>query len=107
MAREKQSPSPIRFSEDVFPPPEPRYHVALMTVPKGRDFARAQLWSAMQALLPGGRLYIVGPTQGGAKSVLSDAAELFGHGVTLTTRRHYRVGVSIRPGAVRLYPWGS
>src|SRR5437762_3130118 len=37
-ARVKAAPHPINFSEDVFPPPEPRYNVALMTVPKGRDF---------------------------------------------------------------------
>src|SRR5262245_58300222 len=87
------SAQPVSLSEDVFPPPGAQFDAALMTVPKGRDFARAQLWSALHALRPGGRLYIAGPTNGGAKSVIADAQALFGHGVTLTTRRRHRIGV--------------
>jgi 16S rRNA (guanine1207-N2)-methyltransferase len=89
--------APITFSDDVFPDAESNLDVALMTVPKGRDFARAQLWSALKALRPGGRLYIAGPTQGGAKSILDDTAVLFGHSVTLNTKRRYRIGVAVRP----------
>src|SRR5258706_1586060 len=101
--------TPVSFSAEVFPRAgsERPYDVALMIVPKGRDFARAQLWSAFRTLRSGGRLYIAGPTQGGAKSVIADAAELFGHGVTLASRRRYRVGVAIRPDSTPLYPWGD
>jgi 16S rRNA (guanine1207-N2)-methyltransferase len=95
--RARLSDAPITFSDSVFPDAEGRFDVALMTVPKGRDFARAQLWSALKALRPGGRLYIAGPTQGGARSVLDDAAALFGHSVTLNTKRRYRIGVAVRP----------
>ncbi len=99
----------ITLREDVFPYPDEQFDVALMPVPKGRDFARAQLWSAVRVLRPGGRLYIAGPTNGGAKSAITDAAELFGHGVTLNTKRRHRVGVSIRPEALPSFPasWGD
>jgi 16S rRNA (guanine1207-N2)-methyltransferase len=102
--------SSVALSEDVFPAHGEQYDVALMGVPKGRDFARAQIWTARRALRPGGRLYIAGPTNGGAKSVMADAQALFGHGVTLSTRRRHRVGVSIRPEIVPAgYPaeWGA
>lgn len=105
------SDAPITFSDGVFPDAEDGFDVALMAVPKGRDFARAQLWSALKALRPGGRLYIAGPTRGGAKSVLDDAAVLFGHSVTLNTKRRYRVGVAVRPeqSEALAYPteWGA
>ncbi len=99
----------ITFSDDVYPPRGGDFDVALMTVPKGRDFARAQLWSALRSLRPGGRLYVAGPTQGGAKSLIEDAGTLFGRCVTLCTRRRYRVGVAIRPDALPGYPadWGD
>jgi 16S rRNA (guanine1207-N2)-methyltransferase len=100
---------PVTVNEDVFPPPGAQFDVALMVVPKGRDFARAQLWSALRALRPGGRLYIAGATNGGAKSVIADAQALYGHGVTLSTRRRNRIGVSIRPDTLPTdYPsdWG-
>ncbi len=105
-SRARSIPAQITISDEVLPPPGGDYDVAMMVVPKGRDFARAQLWSALRALRPGGRLYMAGPTQGGTKSVIADAAELFGHGVTLTSRRHHRIGVSIRPDTLPLYPWG-
>ncbi len=100
----------VMLSEAVFPSPGEQFDVALMAVPKGRDFARAQLWTALHALRPGGRLYIAGPTNGGAKSVIADAAALFGHGVTLSTKRRYRIGVTIRPETLPAdYPadWGA
>src|SRR5689334_4024323 len=102
--------SSVSISEDVFPPPGEQFDTAFMVVPKGRDFARAQLWTALHAMRQGGRLYIAGPTNGGAKSVIADAQSLFGHGVTLSTRRRHRVGVSIRPETLPGdYPaeWGA
>jgi 16S rRNA (guanine1207-N2)-methyltransferase len=108
-ARAQNASTHVILNEDVFPGPGGQFDVALMTVPKGRDFARAQLWSAVRSLRPGGRLYIAGPTNGGAKSIIADANTLFGHGVTLSTRRRHRVGVSIRPETVPDYPtdWGG
>jgi 16S rRNA (guanine1207-N2)-methyltransferase len=107
--RARDTSASVTLSQDVFPDPDSQFDVAFMAVPKGRDFARAQLWSAVRSLRPGGRLYIAGPTNGGAKSTIADANTLFGHGVTLTTRRRHRVGVSIRPDTQPDYPtdWGS
>ncbi len=105
----RQPNAPITICDEVFPESGANYDVAFMTVPKGRDFARAQLWSALLALRPGGRLYIAGPTDGGAKSVLADASTLFGSASTLSYKRHYRIGVAVRPDRECQYPpeWGD
>ena len=94
----------ITLYSDVYPPQDAGYDAALMVVPKGRDFARAQMWSALRALRPGGRLYIAGSTPNGAKTILDDARTLYGHGVTLLTKQRYRVGVSIRPEQIPPIP---
>ncbi len=85
------------------------YDVAVAVVPKGRDLARAHLWVALRALRPGGKLYIVGPTEGGAKTMIEDAGVLFGRCVTLVTKARARVGVAVRPPQVDAYPadWGA
>jgi 16S rRNA (guanine1207-N2)-methyltransferase len=98
--------SHLTVCEDVFPPSDSSFDVALMVVPKGRDFARAQLWSALKALRPGGKLYIAGPSDGGAKTVLTDAAVLFGSSTTVNYKRRHRIGVAIRPEVIPDYPWG-
>lgn len=90
---------------DGFFPERNAYAVALMCLPKGRDLARAQVWLAAQALRPGGRLYLAGPTAGGAKSIFDDAATLFGKCVTLAIKQRHRVGVSICPERLPAYPW--
>jgi 16S rRNA (guanine1207-N2)-methyltransferase len=97
----------LTVHDDIFPPPTGEYDVALMDVPKGRDFARAQMWAALRALRPGGRLYVAGPTNGGTKSVINDAAGLFGRCVTLKIKSRHRIGVAIRPETPPLYPWGD
>ncbi len=99
----------ITISDEVFPPADASFNAALMAVPKGRDFARAQLWSALHALRPGGRLYIAGANDGGAKSILADAQVLFGNAVTLDYKRHHRIGAATRPDTIPAYPaeWGD
>jgi len=99
----------ITISDEVFPPADSGFDAALMAVPKGRDYARAQLWSALRALRPGGRLYIAGANDSGAKSVLADAQVLFGSAVTLNYKRHHRIGSATRPETIPAYPadWGD
>jgi 16S rRNA (guanine1207-N2)-methyltransferase len=98
----------VKFSQDVYPPNDPIYNSALMIVPKGREYARAQLMTAMQALKPGGDLYIGGPNKGGAKSVISDAEELFGDCKVLDFKKSHRVAVSTKHKSYE-YPsaWGA
>jgi 16S rRNA (guanine1207-N2)-methyltransferase len=98
----------VKFSHDVYPPNEPVYDTAIMIVPKGREYARAQLMTAMQALKQGGDLYIGGPNKGGAKSVISDAKQLFDDCTVLDFRKSHRVAVSTKQKTTE-YPaeWGA
>ncbi len=98
----------IRICDDVFPVEEAQFDVALLPVPKGRDYARGLLMSARRALKPGGKLYIAGPTEGGTKSLISDAAVIFGASSTLTYRQRARIGVAQQPETRGAYPaeWG-
>lgn len=103
----------VRISDDVFPvcqPPEQAtYDAVLMALPKGREFARAWLWCAYQTLKPEGKLYLAGENDDGIRAVLDDAATLFGRNVTLATKGHARVGVSVKAADQRLFPeeWGT
>src|SRR3954464_7523072 len=63
----------VTISDDIFPSDESShsaFDVALMLSPKGRDLARAQLWSAFLSLRPKGKLYIAGHNDSGVKTVL-------------------------------------
>jgi 16S rRNA (guanine1207-N2)-methyltransferase len=93
---EAQKADNVRIHQSVFPAPDARYDIALMAAPKGRDFARAFLWSSFRSLEAGSKLYISGANNGGIKSVLADAEALFGRNVTLNTKLHHRMGVSVR-----------
>jgi len=106
---QKRGIANLHLPGTILPTPE-TYDVALMVVPKGRDYARAQLWTALRSLKPGGKLYIAGPNAGGAKTVIDDAAALFGRCVTLMTRGRSRVAVAVRPSTTApAYPkdWGD
>lgn len=104
----KQKIDNVRIHHSVFPAPDAAYDIALMAAPKGRDFARAFLWSAFCSLRQGGKLYISGANNGGIKSTLVDAELLFGRNVTLNTKQHHRIGVSLRSAAAHEFPtaWG-
>src|SRR5712691_10961795 len=62
----------LTISDDVFPSDAlaSTLDVALMLAPKGRDLARAQLWSAFLSLRPKGKLYIAGHNDSGVKTAL-------------------------------------
>ena len=98
----------VKLMQDVFPPKEPLYDTALIIVPKGREFARAQLATAMQALKQGGDLYLGGANEGGAKSVINDAKEMFDDCQVLDFKKSHRVALSIKQ---RMYDfpaaWGA
>ncbi len=51
---------------------------AMILSPPDRDLARRWLLEARAALTPGGRLYLAGANAEGIRSVISDAARLFG-----------------------------
>jgi len=76
------------------------WDIVLMIIPKERRYARKLLLAAWQALKPGGKLLLSGPSKGGAKAVIKDAARLFGNVNILGYRSHQRVAACIRRGAL-------
>lgn len=98
----------VQFFDTVHPSPAQRYDAVIIFVPKGRDYGRGLLWAAMQTLVQGGTLYIAGPTKGGAKTLISDAAQLFGDCNTLAYKKSHRVAASIKTSQ-NDYPgeWGA
>ncbi|MCA9912060.1 MAG: class I SAM-dependent methyltransferase, partial [Anaerolineae bacterium] len=84
------------------------FDTAHVLVPKGRDFGRAQLWSAANALKLEGDLYVTGASKGGAKTLIKDAEELLGFCNTVAYKKSHRIAISQRPESFS-YPaeWGA
>jgi 16S rRNA (guanine1207-N2)-methyltransferase len=97
----------ITVSDEVYSPEVETFDAAVIFAPKGRDFARAQLWNAMTALRPGGQVYVVGANDSGVKSVISDMEDLFGNVTTLGYKSHQRAASAERPVTQPPYPWGD
>jgi 16S rRNA (guanine1207-N2)-methyltransferase len=76
------------------------WDLVLLTIPKGRRYARTLLLAAWQALKSGGRLFLAGPSKGGAKAVIKDAERLFGNASILGYRKHQRVAACTRGEAL-------
>lgn len=92
--------------------PDPAQHgpadVALLEVPKGREAARAWLWTAAQSVRPGGWLYLAGANAAGAKSAINDAEALLGAAPVLGHKGGHRVALATRPESLSLPPaWGD
>ncbi|MFC1996197.1 methyltransferase [Chloroflexota bacterium] len=82
-------------TQDVFPKTK-NWDIVLLTIPKERRYARTLLLAAWGALKPGGKLFLAGPSKGGAKAVIKDAERLFGNSSVLGYRSHQRVAISVR-----------
>ncbi len=80
---------------DVFPT-SGEWDIVLLTIPKERRYARTLLIAAWEALNPGGRLLLAGPSKSGAKAVIKDAEHLFGNASVLGYRSHQRVAACTR-----------
>lgn len=82
-------------TNEVFPPIS-GWDWVLLPIPKERRYARTLLLAAWEALKPGGRLLLAGPSKGGAKAVIKDAERLFGNATVLGYRHHQRVAACSR-----------
>jgi len=80
---------------DVFPQTD-GWDFVLVATPKERRYARTVLIAAWQALKPGGKLLLAGPSRQGAKAVINDADRLFGNATVLGYRNHQRVAICTR-----------
>ncbi len=92
-----------------FPAPQPVCTKAVMISPKGRDFARAQIWSSYTSLEEGGQLYLLGANDEGIKSLIADAGEVFTTARTLAYKNRHRLGVAHKLRADAVFPeaWGA
>ncbi len=86
----------LTVHQSPYPPTDGAYDAVLMLADKGRDYSRAHLWRAVQALQPQGALYIAGESQRGTKTIISDAEDLFHNANTATYKRRHRVGVAYK-----------
>jgi 16S rRNA (guanine1207-N2)-methyltransferase len=88
----------LELSDSVYPDPKTLApaSVALLDIPKGREVARAYLWTAAQVLRPDGRLYIAGSNALGAKSVIKDAEDVFGDVPVLGFKSSRRIALATR-----------
>ncbi len=87
-------------TDEVIPSAAEAYDTVVLTLPKGRSYARALLLAAWHALRPGGDLFIAGPSKEGVKAVITDAERLFGDATVLAYKQHQRVARSTRGPAL-------
>ncbi|WP_432797375.1 methyltransferase [Poriferisphaera sp. WC338] len=83
-----------------YPSTNQSFDVVLLPIPKGRQYSRLLIAAAYQLLVPNGRLYLVGQTKLGAKTIIKDAAQCFGNSETLITKKHCRVAYCIKTDVV-------
>ncbi len=72
------------------------FDAALMALPHSRKLARRWLLLAHAALREGGALTLAGPNDGGIRSVVDDAAALFGAAQPLGSKRHCRIAGALK-----------
>lgn len=80
--------------------------VALLA-PTDRRLARRQLLESWHALAAGGTLYLAGANDHGIRSVIADAAALFGNAALLSYRRGCRVASAMRQGTPTPPAWAG
>lgn len=99
----------VQFFDSVYPTENNLYDTAIVFVPKGREFGRGQMWSAMNTLKPNGDLYIVGPNKGGAKTLIKDARQAFSNSQVLGYKKSHRIAVTKKNDDLYKYPadWGT
>ncbi|NJM05361.1 methyltransferase [Candidatus Gracilibacteria bacterium] len=69
----------------------------LIQVPQSRVLLRRWLLEAQRMLVPGGRLYLAGPRDGGAQAAIDDAQALFGQAAVIGYRKGWRVAEALAP----------
>ena len=83
------------------------FDLALVVAPQSRVLARRWLVEARAGLRNGGALYLAGANAGGVRSLIDDAAALFGNAQTLLTKRRSRVVRALCPAALPTLEWAT
>ena len=74
-----------------------QFDAATLVAPPDRRLARRRLVEAFGALRAGGSLFLAGANDHGIRSVIADAAELFGAAHVLSYRQGHRVAQALKP----------
>ena len=88
-----------KVHDTVFPSEDSVFDVALVEIPKGRDFAKALIATSLKALKPGNYLYGAGPNKGGAKTAETDSKSL-SQVYSLGTKQRHRLFSVMRPDMI-------
>jgi 16S rRNA (guanine1207-N2)-methyltransferase len=99
----------LHIADTPFPASDSSFDKAVIVNPKGRDFARAQLWSAYNSLVENGQVYLLGANDSGIKSLIADAGALFASPNTLAYKGGHRIGGAYKAISGTPYParWGE
>ena len=82
-----------------------QFERVVIAAPQSRVLARRWLCEARAALKTGGALYLAGANDVGIRSLIDDAAALFGHSHMLLAKRHARVARAVLPAAPPTPEW--
>jgi 16S rRNA (guanine1207-N2)-methyltransferase len=82
---------------------------AMIDSPKGRMFARFQLWRAYSRLQENGQLYLMGANDEGIKSVIADTDMLYSHVRVLAYKKGHRLAAATKSTTDQAFPvqWGD
>lgn len=92
---------------DALETPEGDYDYVALIAPPNRGLARRWLLLAHAALRPGGTLVLAGHNDEGIRSIIDDAAALFGDAALLTYRRRCRVAQAVKRDSTEIPPWAA
>ena len=84
-----------------------QFERVVIAAPQSRALARRWLCEARAALRVGSALYLAGANDAGIRSLIDDAAALFGYSHMLLAKRHARVARAVLPAAPPTPDWAS
>jgi 16S rRNA (guanine1207-N2)-methyltransferase len=77
-------------------PPDARFDVVTLHLPKGKAVIEQFIHQAADALVPGGHLYLAGPKQGGLKGAVALVRQVFGAAGVIGMKKAHHVVVAQR-----------
>jgi len=89
----------VTIHKSPFPPIEATYEVAVVGIPKGREYAKAVLLRSLHAVKPNGLVLAIGHNKGGAKTAFADMKAI-APTRTLGTKNRYRMFSIERPAEI-------
>lgn len=91
----------------VLPDQAGAFDAVVIVAPQSRALARRWLVEAQAALRTGGQLFFAGPNDGGIRTMIVDAQELFGNGALLRYKQRHRVASAQKQAVAGAPDWAS